>query len=389
MKPITTQKIAIFGGSFDPIHLGHLHLAEIVREEFSLCEIIFMPSPQPPHKDLSMHDNRELRYEMVVAATRSNPYFKVSRLEYDRSGYSYTAETLRLLRNELAADAVLYFIVGADSLVNMHKWKDPDKIFALCEIIAIDRVGTSDDEIISAKESLAKNFGAKIHLLKKHTYPISSTEVRERVELGLSIKYFVTDTVVDLIEFNRMCRHNPNLKNIIAHLKAILSPKRYAHSERTAQFATSLAKVHGEDADKAYLAGLVHDVAKELTPTESAKYNHVLAETDLLFSPVIHSFLGAEMAKDIFDINDTDILNAIRYHTTARLKMSVLEKVIFVADKIEDGRDYPENSYLKELAESDLDKAVLEILKITTSIAEDKGYEIHPLSLEVLRATKN
>ena len=385
MKPTSTQKIAIFGGSFDPIHYGHLHLADIVREEFELCEVIFMPSAQPPHKDVSVRDNMELRYEMVVAATRSNPYFKVSRLEYDRSGYSYTAETLRLVREGLADDAVLYFIVGADSLVNMHKWKDPEKIFALCEIIAIDRTGTSNDEVAEAIESLTKNYGAKIHLLKKDTYPISSTEIRKRVELGLSIRYFTPDIVVDLIEFNRICRHLSVVKNITIRLRTILSPKRYAHSERTARFAAGLAKVHGVEPDKAYLAGLLHDVAKELTPEESAKYSYALTETDIPFPPVIHSFLGAKMAHDIFDINDIDVLNAIKYHTTARQNMSTLEKIIFIADKIEDGRNYPESSYLKELAESDLDKAVLEILQITTSIAIKKGHEIHPLSLEVLQ----
>ena len=384
MKPSPPNSIAIFGGSFDPIHLGHLHLAEIVREEFELCEIIFMPSAQPPHKDASMRENKEHRYEMVVAATHSNPHFKVSRLEYDRDGYSYTAETLRLVREGLPADAVLYFIMGADSLVEMHMWKDPEKIFALCEIIAIDRAGTSDDEVIAAIDSLSKNLGAKIHLLKKNTYPISSTEIRERIELGLSIKYFVPDAIVDMLDCGRVCRFDLKFAAIKTRLKAILSPKRYAHSERTAQFAANLAKAHNEEANKAYLAGLLHDVAKELMPEESAKYNHVLTETDKLFPPVIHSFIGAEMARDIFDINDADILNAIKFHTTARQDMSMLEKIIFIADKIEDGRNYPESSYLKELAESDLDRAVFETLQITTSIARKKGHDIHPLSLEVL-----
>jgi len=384
MKSTTPQKVAIFGGSFDPIHFGHLHMAEIVREEFELSEIIFMPSAQPPHKDASVRETMEQRYEMVAAATRSNPYFKVSRLEYDRSGYSYTAETLRLVREQLTAEAVLYFIVGADSLVNMHKWKDPEKIFALSEIIAIDRIGTSDDKVVTAIESLSSNFGAKIHLLKKDTYPISSTEIRERIELGLSVKYFTPDAIVDMLEFIRICRLDPSLETIKARLKTILSPKRYAHSERTARFAVGLAKVHDVEIDRAYLAGLLHDVAKELKPEESAKYNHVLTETDILFPPVIHSFLGAEVARDIFDINDIDVLDAIKYHTTARPHMSTLEKIIFIADKIEDGRNYPESEYLKELAESDLDKAVLETLQITTSIAIKKGHGIHPLSLEVL-----
>jgi len=384
MKTSKPRCVAIFGGSFDPIHLGHLHLAEMVREEFELCEIIFMPSAQPPHKSASIAAHKEHRYKMVKDAIRSNPNFKVSRLEFDREGYSYTADTLKLVREELSDEALLYFIIGADSLMNMHKWKDPDKIFALCEIIAIDRLGTEDDEIITALKYLAENFSAKIHLLKKRTYPISSTEVRERVRAGLSIRYLVHDGVTEYIQNHKLYQQNLDLENFEEYLKNSLSLKRYTHSERTAKSAYHLAKEHGEDPDKAYLAGLLHDIAKELTPLETGKYSGELNETDFLFPDVIHSFIGAKLAEEVLGISDIDILNAIRYHTTARICMSVLEKIVFIADKIEEGRNYPETGYLKELAELDLDKAVFEILQITTSIAKGKGKQIHPLSLEVL-----
>jgi len=385
MKTNAPKNIAIFGGSFDPIHLGHLHLAELVREEFCLDEIVFMPSARPPHKEVAAIKDNEQRFEMVKLAIGSNPHFSVSRLEYKRDGYSYTAQTLRLLREELGCNTQIYFIVGADSLVNMHKWKDPEQIFSLCEVIAIDRTGTGDEEITAAMKSLSNDYNAKVHLLKKRTYPISSTEIRARIATGVTIKYLVPDEVIDYIDVHNLYRGELNLEGIKAYLKAKISPKRYAHSKRTADFAAHLAKVHSEDIDKAYLAGLLHDMAKQLTPPEAKKYSNNLDEFDLSHSHVNHSFIGAQMAREMLNINDSDILNAIRYHTTARLSMSPLEQIIFIADKIEEGRNYPESEYLKALAETNLDKAVLETLQITTSIAEKKGKRIHPLSLEVLK----
>jgi len=377
---------AIFGGSFNPIHLGHLHLAQAVQEEFELSEIIFMPTGQPPHKEDTVKNNKEHRYAMVQAAIRSNSLFKPSRFELDRDGYSYTADTLREMRNKLSDDEALYFIIGADSLVQMHHWKSPEEIFALCEIIAIDRPGICDKDVTAAVDNLSARYGAKIHLLKAQTYPLSSSEIRTRAQAGKSIKYFVPDEVLEYIDRHKLYHPLTDPCAIKLYLESNLSPKRYAHSIRSADFACQLAKVHGEDSEKAYLAGLLHDIAKEMSPEEAQKYSSELDESKLSFTDVAHSFIGAEAAGNIFGIQDIDILNAIRYHTTARLNMSALEKIIFIADKIEEGRNYPESDYLKALAESDLDKATLAILQITTSIAQSKGKQIHPLSLEVLKS---
>ena len=130
MTETKSNTLAIFGGSFDPIHLGHLQLAECIREEFRLEKIIFMPSGMPPHKILSASDSNEHRYQMILAATKSNPHFEVSRLELERQGYSYTVDTLTEMRRGLSGDTPLYFIAGADSLIEMQSWKSPEKLFA-------------------------------------------------------------------------------------------------------------------------------------------------------------------------------------------------------------------------------------------------------------------
>jgi len=381
------KAIAIFGGSFDPIHLGHLHLAELVREEFSLDEVIFIPSGLPPHKKLYAAGSNEFRFEMVRLATASNPYFTASRLEIDRGGYSYTVDTLNEIRGELSANAALYFIIGADALVEMHKWKTPEKLFSLCEIIAIERSGVSDGKVAAAINTLKNKYGAKIHLLKKQTYPISSTKIRERLQHSLSIKYLVSAEVFEYITKHGLYSGNAAVKAVDEYLCQSLSCERYAHSLRVAEAAVHLAKIHSIDSSAAYLAALLHDIAKEL-PTEKM-YKYVKADDEIfLYPPVAHSFIGAYVAEEVFDIKDSDILNSIRYHTTGRSFMSALEKIIFIADKIEEGREYTELPYLKSLAELDLDKALFAILQITASVNTDKGKKIHPLSLEALKTYK-
>ena len=378
--------IAIFGGSFDPIHLGHLHLAELIREEFDLDEVIFMPLGQPPHKTLSSNISSDQRFEMVELATNSNTYFKASRLEIDRAGYTYTAHTLGEVRESLSPGTTLYFIIGADSLTQMHNWKTPEQLFRLCEIIAISRQGIDDEKISSAMTALADEFGAKIHLINKPTYPISSTDIRNRIKAGLSINYFVPSAVLEYINKNRLYQLMPDLSEVKEYLKNNLSGERYTHSLRTANAAKKLAKIHDVDEERAYLAGLLHDIAKEIPLCDMHKYVDKSHEM-YCYPPVVHSFIGAYVAKELFNIYDYDILNSISYHTTGRPNMSALEKIIYIADKIEDGRNYPESTYLKTLAEDDLDKALFTIVQIITSLAADKGKNIHPLSLEVLNNT--
>ncbi|MCL2566464.1 MAG: nicotinate-nucleotide adenylyltransferase [Defluviitaleaceae bacterium] len=380
----TIKNIALFGGSFDPIHLGHLHLAEIVREEFDLSEIIFMPSGLPPHKKLSSAVSNEQRYEMAVLATRANPRFKVSRLELDRGGHTYTVDTLMALKNQMSMEINIYFIVGADSLIKMHTWKEPEKLFKLCRIIVISRPGISDERIETVRIGFVEKYGAKIHLLKKRTYPISSTEIRRLASKGSSIRYFVSEEVYEYIREYNLYPQTVDRELVKSYLRENLSERRVSHSIRCAELSVFLAEIHSADTEKAYLAGLLHDIAKETPPDKWSKYDDCKDEHLFLYPEAAHAFIGASLAQKVFEIKDLDILNAIRYHTTARPFMSILEKIVFVADKIESGRNFEEIDYLKNLAVDDLDKALFAILQITTSLTIDKGNNVHPLSLEVL-----
>ncbi len=192
------MKIGIMGGTFDPIHLGHLATAEAVRELFVLDEILFMPAARPPHKlDKHVTDERH-RLAMTTLATRSNKFFRVSDMELKRKGLSYTFDTMNELHKIFGSSTELFFIIGADSLADLSKWHAARELVAKCHFIATTRQGVEAD--FSAVENF---FGAAarehIHRVATPRLEISSTDIREKIKLGRSIKYLVPEAVEDYI----------------------------------------------------------------------------------------------------------------------------------------------------------------------------------------------
>ena len=169
---------------------------------------------------------------------------------------------------------------------------------------------------------------------------------------------------------------------IIQYLNDQLSEIRFRHTMGVAETAVSLAKKWGADAHKAYLAGLVHDCAKEISPKEAVRkledFGYIPDELELQASALLHAPLGAYLAKEVFGIHDEDVLNAVRYHTTGRVDMTLLEKIIYVADFIEPGRKYIEAELVRTLAETDIDAAVLKEADMFIKFTIDKGRMIHP-----------
>ena len=192
------KKIGIMGGTFDPIHLGHLATAEAVREIFSLDEILFIPAARPPHKLGKNVTAEHHRLQMTILATQSNKFFRVSDMELKRKGLSYTLDTMDELHKIFGNSTELFFIIGADSLADLFKWHAAKELVAKCHFIATTRQGV--DVNFSAVE---KFFGevAKEHIHRVTTpgLEISSTDLREKVRLGRSIKYLVPEAVEEYI----------------------------------------------------------------------------------------------------------------------------------------------------------------------------------------------
>jgi len=196
---IPKHRIGIMGGTFDPIHIGHLVTAEAVRNEFQLEKVIFIPAGQPPHKQENQVTNSWHRYIMTVMATYSNPYFSVSPIELERQGPSYTIDTVQALLKDYGQHTELYFIIGADTVCELHTWHNIDGLFEICQFVAATRPGA-----VCSIDQVIQHFGAsgrdRIHRLATPELEISSTDIRDKVRSARSIKYIVPESVELYIE---------------------------------------------------------------------------------------------------------------------------------------------------------------------------------------------
>jgi nicotinate-nucleotide adenylyltransferase len=193
------------GGTFDPIHHGHLAAAEEVADRYGIDRTLFVPNRQPPHKHGYEVSPPEDRYLMAVLATNSNPRFEVSRLELDREGPSYTIDTLRALRQTLEADTEIVFITGADAVLEILSWRESEAVLREGRIVAVHRPGYDLDQLSTALGPEARQ---RIEPLALRELDISSTDIRERVARGQSIRYLTPEPVLEYIVRRGLYRRN-------------------------------------------------------------------------------------------------------------------------------------------------------------------------------------
>lgn len=197
------DRIGIIGGTFDPIHYGHLFIAEEARVRCNLGRVIFVPAGTPPHKPGDCALSAEIRYEMTILATEDNPRFEVSRMEIDRPGPSYTVDTLAAFRADLGRNTDLFFIMGADSLAEVLTWHEPERLAELCTIVAAVRPGF---DLGKARTKLPAEFAAQAIFLEAPGLHIAATELRERAARSLPIRYLLPDKVEKYIVENHLYR---------------------------------------------------------------------------------------------------------------------------------------------------------------------------------------
>ena len=192
------RRIGIMGGTFDPIHMGHLITAEMVRTDAHLDEILFIPSARPPHKDGARAASAEDRLIMTERAVQDNPYFSVSDIELRRDGPSYTVDTIAELRADLG-EAEIFFITGADAMNDLYLWHEPEQLLRSCRFIVATRQGVPLDEVLLAEKFSAEE-RSHIEVLPTPHLEISSTVIRARIRAGLSIRHLVPRAVEEYIE---------------------------------------------------------------------------------------------------------------------------------------------------------------------------------------------
>lgn len=189
------KRLGIMGGTFDPIHYGHLVTAEAIRTHFNLDKVIFVPSGHPPHKDNKKVANPVDRYLMTVLATTTNPYFETSNYEVEKETCSHTIDTLRFFKEELGKDIDLYFITGADAILDIETWKDYKELIDLCTFIAATRPGFDLRQFDKTLSKLSEDKREKFVKFEVPALAISSTDIRSWIKQKKSIKYLVPEPV--------------------------------------------------------------------------------------------------------------------------------------------------------------------------------------------------
>lgn len=389
-------RIGIMGGTFNPVHNVHLIMAEEARRQFQLKKVLFMPSKNPPHKRKKSIASDKHRKRMIQHAIQDNPAFLFSDMELEREGTTYTKDTLATLKQLYPKDH-FYFIVGGDSLASMEMWYDPAYIFKNCRILAANRDETDGGQIRKLKTHYEKKYGAKIAEIQMPPISISSEMIRKKLAGDSSISGYVPDCVERYIRSNQLygCSdplflHTPSEQEVIGYLAANLKPRRFLHTLGVAATAASLAAVHNGDTKEAYMAGLLHDCAKYFTGDEWVEICEQeqipLSDVERNNTVLIHGKLGAHFAKTRYGVDNEEILSAIRYHTTGRPGMGLLEKIIYIADYMEPGRKMECQPYslteIRRMSYIEIDKALRMVLDCCISYLQQSQAPVDPLTME-------
>ena len=389
------MKIGIYGGTFNPPHLGHLTAAAAVIATLKLDKLLLIPASIPPHKDLPAGSaTAEQRLEMTrMAGEHLGLGSKVETLDMEvrRAGKSFTSDTLAELKAQFPEDE-LWLLMGTDMFLSFETWHESEKIASLAGIAAFGRTKADMEPQFSAqRDKLYRLYpDARIFTL---TVPgvidISSTELREQLASRTG-ENLLPPAVYGYILRNHLYGTDVNLKSLtLSQLRPValsyLKYKRIPHVLGTEQEAIRLARRYGADETDARIAALLHDCTKKLDMEQQLalcrRYDIRLDELEQHALKLLHAKTGAAVARDIFGVKDA-VYEAIRWHTTGKPDMTLLEKVIYLADYIEPNRDFPGVDELRRAVYDDLDKGLLMGLSDTIDEMERMGNPVHHDTLE-------
>lgn len=395
------MKIGVYGGAFNPPHLGHITAARAVSGLLKLDKLLVIPTGHPPHKTLPPGSpSPDQRLEMTRLAMEQaglGDRVEVSDLEVRRAGNSYTADTLARLREQYPEDE-LWLLMGADMFLTLQTWREPERILSLAGIAAFGRTEADTEELFSVqREYLYRTYPqARIFTLSiPGVVDVSSTELRDRLAKGEG-GALLAPAVYGYILREKLYGTAADLKRLpLEQLRPValscLNHRRIPHVLGTEQEAIHLAERWGADVDKARRAALLHDCTKKLNLPEQlavAERFHVpLDEMERREIKLLHAKTGAGIAQAVFG-TDEEITGAIRWHTTGRAHMTLLEKVIYLADYIEPTRSFPGVETLRKVCYEDLDAGLRLGLDMTIGEMESRNAPIHPKTLEARDALK-
>lgn len=341
----------IFGGGFDPIHLGHINMAKVAKEAIQ-GEVIFVPAKVAVWKEDSI--DKEHKLNMLKLSIESEEGFSIDAFELEQEEQPRSYLTVEYFKKKYPKDK-LFFLIGQDQVNSFHLWAKPEVIASKAQIIYYER----------PKCAVNQENIDRFHMIpiKGPIVDVSSSEIRDLKSV------LVKESVLKYIEDNELY--------FINKIKSHLKEKRYLHSLSVAHLAYNIAKKHGLDYQKAYIAGILHDIAKEIDKAESlVLMKQYYPEYVDIGAFSYHQFLGAKIAKEEFMVVDEEILGAIMFHTTGKANMSRLEKLIYAIDKIDPTRGYDSTELIKAM-EEDVDKGFITVLKANKEYLAKKEIKMH------------
>lgn len=347
------MKRIIFGGSFDPIHRGHFLMAKRAKEELNADIVEFVIAQSSRWK--KMNANEEHRLNMMKKALHDIPWAHISTVELKKkSKTNYTFDTLEILKSKHPKDEFA-LLIGSDQANQFDKWYKPDEIAALAEVVVYIR------EDYPLNEENKKRF--RMRVIKGETFNVSSSAIRSLNSLDTK------EEVIDYIVKNRLY--------FMKIVSKFIGEKRISHSFEVAKLARKIAVSNNLDAEKAFVAGLLHDIGKEVAPNrQTAIMNKYYPEYVHLYRWIHHQFLGEYIAKTTFNITDEELLTAIKFHATGTTNMSPLAMILYSADKIEPTRGFDSRDLI-EACLKDYESGFIIVLQANKEFLLSKKLDIH------------
>ena len=385
------KRIGIYGGTFNPPHLGHFRVAQTAFSALSLDALYVIPAYMAPNKQGVPCIDGEHRLQMLRICFGDAPQVTVSDCELQRGGVSYTVETVEQLQKE-HPDAELFLLLGTDSFLSFRNWYQWERLAQMVTLTVFARGQKREQAEILEQKAKLEEKGAKIHITEHEIVQISSSDIRRMLAFRCADDY-LHPKVAAYIQWNGLYDTRKNLRGLSMEalekeVVSLLKTDRVNHVLGCRDTALQLAKHWGADETDAARAGLLHDITKALNGQQQLTlcdaYGIVLDDFSRQNTKVLHALTGALVAKRIFGENDA-VVSAIHSHTTGKANMNLLEKIIYVADYMEPNRDFPGVEELRRLAFSDIDAALKLGLEMTLEMLKKQGSTVSPGSQEALR----
>ncbi|NLB29477.1 MAG: nicotinate (nicotinamide) nucleotide adenylyltransferase [Clostridiales bacterium] len=380
------MRIGIYGGSFNPPHRGHTSSSFEASKQLGLDKLIVVPSGEPPHKRSPEGGaSAAQRLEMTRIAFSGFENAEVSDIELLRPGESYTIDTVREMKRRYPGDE-LFLIVGTDMFLDLDQWKDSRELLRLAAPVTMHRGGCDFDDAVRQAERLRAS-GCAAEVVKNAEIDISSTEIRSKVSQRLKI-WHIDDGVYSYIIENGLYSAKPDFDWLRHRAYELLEKKRIPHVAGCEEAAVRLSERWGADPGEAREAAILHDITKKLDAEEQlslcGEYDIETDELERQSWKLLHSKTAAAYAAKHFCVSKA-VESAIEWHTTGRADMTLLEKVIYLADYIEPNRSFAGIEKMRRLAFSDLDAALIMGMEMSIEDLESRGILPHPHTLGAVK----